>query len=269
MRYIYLIFCMMLAVSFPVESYPEDKTSESDVNSAPENNLANIMSSEYAIYIKSLSGDKGLDDAKAAIHLMQKTKELRNSLPLATSDDGQKKENVIYRSNVIWAYEIAWSKCLRVYNYNAKRLTERPKDDNNDNITLEEKEKAEAVKKLILDEWNKSLKEGDKCVASQANAIGIEWNPDFLTNDLWKLLQTTKNYNVFLALCRAITNNGDEKDVNRLSEIVHTLKYDPEQQFSNAAALYVMQARGDRKLKDKDGQLWGKSPTNPPHPKDE
>jgi len=148
--------------------------------------IAKILPAEYAAYEQALAGDHGLNDARASIALLSKVKE---TLGRSLQSHNQEQDSIS-------AYRAAWRLCLR---------TMRDSKD-------------QAAQKLIVDEWNKSLREDSDATPSQVYALSEQWDRKLLTNDFWQLLRQTNKRKTVSAICYVLYERGNAADAAQLMQ---------------------------------------------------
>jgi hypothetical protein len=158
--------------------------------------IAKVLPAEYEVYRKALTGDGGVNDANASLLLLSKARDASSKSP---SGSGQRKEKLN-------AYHAAWRLCLK----------------------LAQKSKDQAARRLVLDEWNKSLSEDGENIPSQLYALSRQYEQTFLTDDFWKLFEQTKNRETMSATCYVLYRHGTREDAERLEKRCDSLpKGDP------------------------------------------
>ena len=101
------------------------------------------------------------------------------------------------RSNRLAACCAAWKLCLRVERLSTNAVN------------------AEA-KRMILDKWNRSLKQGTASAAMQVAALVTIWDPTLATEDLWRLFEAAHDKTTISAFASLIYNRGSAEDWERL-----------------------------------------------------
>ena len=111
--------------------------------------LAALLPAEYGAYRKAISSNSEIDTARAAVQIVQKTRELAAKSP-KHSEEG-----------------VAWMLCLQLF-----------KDS-----------KDPSAEQLILDEWNKGLGHEDDYLLRQLSATYHAFDRRLLTAEFWKLFE--------------------------------------------------------------------------------
>lgn len=171
--------------------------------------IAKILPAEHAGYEKALTGNNGLNDARAALALLVKARE-------AFERSEQEQENIS-------AYCAAWCLCLRTMQ-NSTDQTARPFDGFDTSTRLSAgKLTADCAqgRQLIMDEWNKSLREDNDLTPLQVYALSERWDRELLTDDFWQLLSQTSKRETVVAICYVLYERGNADDIRRLMRIAN------------------------------------------------
>jgi hypothetical protein len=76
--------------------------------------------------------------------------------------------------------------------------------------------KDQTTRRVVLDEWNRYLRDDDSSVPSQLYALAEQWDRDLLTEDFYQLLKKTKNKKTIAAIAYAFYEHGNASDADRL-----------------------------------------------------
>lgn len=142
------------------------------------------MPAEYARYKKLLSGDNRIGDARASIALLPKARRLLETTPAKSG----------LQMDARAAYSAAWRLCLRL---------------------MKESKDPEA-QQLIIDQWNKSLKDDGESVALQVYSLSDQWDRRLLTDDFWRSLGDTKCKMTMSSIAYVLYLHGNRDDLDRL-----------------------------------------------------
>ena len=146
----------------------------------------------------ALTGDSGLNDARASLALLAKARE-------ALERSYQEQESIS-------AYCAAWCLCLRIMQ-NSTDQTVRP-FDGFDKLTAD----CAQGRQLIIDEWNKSLQEDSDLTPLQIYALSEQWDQRLLTDDFWQLLNKTNKRETVSAICYVLYEHGNAADIGQLMQ---------------------------------------------------
>jgi len=151
-----------------------------------EPSIAKVFPEEYAAYEKALAQANGTNLVRASLVLLAKAKE---SLHRTSSTTNVAQDEIkIYRAT--------WLLCLQ---------------------TMHES-KNQTAQRLIVDEWNKSLREDDEAVPSQVYTLVEQWNRNLLTDEFWQLLKQTNKKKTISAISYVLCQYGNSADTDRLMQ---------------------------------------------------
>lgn len=180
-----LILTVILAL-VNVVSFVDAENVSKGVENMSEPAIAKVLPAEYAAYEQALTGDHGLNDARASIAFLSKVKE---TLGRSLSSHSQEQDSIS-------AYRATWRLCLRTMQNSNDRTAQ----------------------KLIIDEWNKSLREDSAVTPSQVYALSEQWDRKLLSDDFWRLLRQTNNKKTISAICYVLYVHGNQDDAKRLTD---------------------------------------------------
>jgi len=167
-------------------SFAQSQTITKEVESMNDRAITKVVPVEYAAYRNSLTGEKGLNDARASVRLLSQAREVLAKVGPSVE---RKKEEFD-------GYLASWHLCLR--------LTRESHD--------------QAARQFIVGEWNRCLKVDGDAVCAQLYALIGNWDRDLLTDDFWRLFQETKNPETILAFSVLLLAHGNETDIQRMAE---------------------------------------------------
>ncbi|MBN1868577.1 hypothetical protein JW916_14945 [Candidatus Sumerlaeota bacterium] len=153
--------------------------------------LVKLMPNDLAAYERGLSGDNTVADVQSSLFLLSKAKDLALTPSTEISELRDRHK----------AYTEAWEICLR-----ARRESGDPQ-----------------ARQTLLEGWNESLRADDVTVPWQlASLLSDEWDRTLLTEDFWRLLQSTKKKKTRSAICSILLSRGESADEERLRQIAKT-----------------------------------------------
>jgi hypothetical protein len=174
----------------------------------PRDTIRKVLPAEYEGFRTALVGDNSLNDARACLDLVAKTKRLVGEPP-GTGHN---------RKDVIAAYSAAWCLCLE--------LGKRTKDA--------------ASRSLVLEQWDASLEDSTPLVEAQLYALSDVWDRCFLTAAFWQLLRRTEEKTTISAVCYMIYTHGDNADTEKLVEKRKSLQNRDRQQIVQNALNWIV-----------------------------
>jgi hypothetical protein len=224
--------------------------------------IAKVLPAEYSAFEKALSGDIGVGDARAVIRLISKAKELRANISpsletLKNTYMKMPRSEAEAARQRLWdatnAYRVSWLLCLQMF----------------------KNSKSEEARQLILGEWDKSLREDDEYLPSQLICLVVEGDREFLTNELWRLLQQSKKKRTVSAICCAIWARGNRADEGRLEKVRETFVNDKRGEFAELVAQairamdYRLYVKAHPEFEENGGPVCGPACKPAPPPMEE
>lgn len=146
--------------------------------------IIKVMPEEFKNYEKQLKKDYGMSDAKLTLSLVSRAMDL-----MKNNSDPNKQED--YNRT----YCVAW------------QLTQ----------DIMRKTKDSEIKKLILNNWNSSLKKDDGYVPYQVYAIR---DPNLFNDDFWKLLEKTKRKSTITSICVMLLGFANKENAQFYTEML-------------------------------------------------
>ena len=132
-------------------------------------------------------GTNGTNAVRESLDLLSKAKQSLQQTSNAAGEDQAR----------IAAYRAAWSQCLQTM----------------------KKSEDQATHRLVLDEWNRCLRDDDSSVPSQVSALAEQWDRNLLTEDFYQLLKKTNNKKTIAAIAYAFYEHGNATDADQLMQI--------------------------------------------------
>jgi hypothetical protein len=149
--------------------------------------LTNLFLAEYNAFRATLGETSLVHAAQTVLVLEARSEELLTNAAAGGPS----------RSNRLAACRAAWILCLRVERLSTNAVN------------------AEA-KRIILDAWNRSLRQGTASAAMQVAALATIWDPTLATEDLWRLFEAAHDKTTVSAFATLVANRGSAEDWERL-----------------------------------------------------
>lgn len=148
--------------------------------------ISSVLPAEFAEFSDARSRHGGKADVDAALKLLSATQ---------TKLRGERSKPR-YDYDVVNAHAAAWKICLQ----------------------MKANTKDETVRRRILDEWNRNLREESEEIPVQfaAAASSSTWSREFLTDDFWNLLRRSTKRRTIIAVCWILNLKGDDSDLKPL-----------------------------------------------------
>jgi hypothetical protein len=146
--------------------------------------IEKVLAEDYAVFHVSFVGDFGTNDARAAIALMKKAKDV--------ADRAGESEDA--RRDAFEAQRAAWRVCFQV----RRNSTDR------------------GVKEIIFGEWEAALTGSVAAAVAPIYALSEVWDREMLSDNFWSLLQNTKDKKTIAAITYLIYKSGDDSDQEKL-----------------------------------------------------
>lgn len=174
MRFLWLVVMSPLAASLCLAGKQNSTKGEGPMSKQM---IAAVLPAAHAAYKSALAGDNSVGDAQAAPSLLSKARETL----IAAS---RKSNRVREQFEACWD---TWRLCLRLRSNSTEQ----------------------AARQLIVDQWNKGLREDGDRVRAQLYALSDEWDRDLLTEQFWQLFHQTANPKMISATCYILYVCGD------------------------------------------------------------
>ncbi len=153
--------------------------------------LASFVPAEFDAFRKAVASGDDEDAARAALRVVAKMSEMAAKPPR--------------RQQVMYAYRTAWALCV-------KRFTDS---------------KSDPARGLILAQWDRSLGgEGSDLLVQQLDALFFEFDPAFLTEGFWKLIEHAKCGAPLSRVCYVLNEHGNREDLVRVKKRLNTMAFD-------------------------------------------